>query len=426
VNVPSKAFGEVVEHEENTPRLDAEIVKAKLDAGEDMIILDSRPIGEFTNMSIPTGIDCPGAELVYRIHDLVKSPDTLVVVNCAGRTRSIIGAQSLINAGIPNKVVALKNGTMGWHLAGYKVARGETKSAPPPTAAGIAKAKEAAARVAKRFGVKTIDKATLEKFKAEQETRTLYQFDVRSPEEYTAGHVPGVRWAPGGQLVQSTDYYAATRNARFVLFDNDGVRATMTASWLLQLGIQEVYVLADALAGEALVPGPEPVTVLGLDAVKADVVTPSALKGLLDRGEALVVDLDNSLAFRAGHIPGAWFAIRARFATSLPTLPKTPPLLVLTSPDGVLATLAAPEAASISGRPVKVLAGGTAAWKQAGLPIETGDERHADAPDDAWYRPYDRKAGVEAAMKDYLSWEIDLVAQIKRDGDARFQIAPRR
>jgi rhodanese-related sulfurtransferase len=424
VNVPSKAFGEYVEHHENTPRMDAEEIKAKLDAGADMIILDSRPMTEYRNMSIPTGIDCPGAELVWRIHDLVKSPETLVVVNCAGRTRSIIGAQSLINAGIPNKVVALKNGTMGWHLAGFQVTRGATEHAPDPTPAGIAKAKAAAARVAERFGVKTIDKAQLERLKAEREQRSLYLIDVRSPEEYARGHVPGTRHAAGGQLVQSTDQYVGTRNARIVLFDDHGVRATMTASWLIQMGWKDVFVLRDALAGEKLVAGAEPVTVPCLDKIQAETIAPAALKAALDRKEAVVVDLDNSLAFRGGHIPGAWFAIRSRFATSLTKLPGAP-ALVLTSPDGVLATLAAPEAAAASGRPVKVLAGGTAAWRAAGLPLETGDSQMLDSADDAWYRPYDRKAGVEAAMKDYLSWELDLVAQIERDGDARFHIPPR-
>ena len=68
----------------------------------------------------------PGAELVLRVRDIAPSPDTTIVVNCAGRTRSIIGAQSLINAGIPNKVVALRNGTMGWHLAGFTCDKGET------------------------------------------------------------------------------------------------------------------------------------------------------------------------------------------------------------------------------------------------------------------------------------------------------------
>jgi rhodanese-related sulfurtransferase/predicted metal-dependent enzyme (double-stranded beta helix superfamily) len=423
VHVPSKAFGEFVEHHENTPRMPAEEIKAKLDAGEDMIILDSRPMAEFTNMSIPTGIDCPGAELVYRVHDLVKSPDTLVVVNCAGRTRSIIGAQSLINAGLPNKVVALKNGTMGWHLAGYKVAKGETKHAPDPSPEGLAKAKAAAARVAERFGVRTIDRRRLNALKAERTHSTLYLFDVRSPEEYAAGHVDGTRSAPGGQLVQSTDFYVGTRNARLVLFDDNGVRATMTAHWLLQLGWDQVYVLADALAGETLVKGPEPVTVPGLAAPGPETIAPAALKAALDKGEAVVVDLENSLTYRQAHIPGAWFAIRARFADSLKKLPDAK-LLVLTSPDGVLAALAAPEAAKLTGKPVKLLAGGTASWKAAGLPTEAGETHMADLADDAWYRPYDRKAGVEAAMKDYLNWELDLVAQIERDGDARFRRAP--
>ena len=153
VNVPSKAFGEVVEHENDTPRIDAADLQKLIDAKTDLVILDSRPMPEFNNMSIPGGIDCPGAELVYRVKDLAPNPETLVVVNCAGRTRSIIGAQSLINAGLPNKVIALKNGTMGWHLAGLKVARGETKSFGPqgPEAAKFAQA--AAANIASRMKV---------------------------------------------------------------------------------------------------------------------------------------------------------------------------------------------------------------------------------------------------------------------------------
>ena len=241
INVPSKAFGEFVEHHDETPRLTAEEVKAKLDAGTDMVILDSRPMSEYRVMNIPGGIDCPGAELVLRVHDVAPRPETLIVVNCAGRTRSIIGAQSLINAGIANPVVALKDGTMGWHLAGLKLEKGQSKHAPNPSVAGRSQA--AAARVAKRFGVRRIDRATLDRFAREDKERTLYVFDVRTPEEFLAGHLAGSRSAPGGQLVQATDTFAATRNARIVLVDDDGVRATMTASWLIQMGLDQVFVL---------------------------------------------------------------------------------------------------------------------------------------------------------------------------------------
>ncbi|MBI3708702.1 MAG: thiosulfate sulfurtransferase, partial [Proteobacteria bacterium] len=344
-------------------------------------------------------------------------------VNCAGRTRSIIGAQSLINAGFPNRVVALKDGTMGWHLAGFALEHGESRRAPAPSPAGRAKAQAAAARVAKRFGVREINRDALARFAAEQGTRTLYLFDVRSPEEYEAGHMPGARSAPGGQLVQATDTYAATRNARVVLIDDDGVRSRMTASWLIQMGWDEIYVLRDAMSSVVPERGGEHIGVLGLKAAIADMITPSSLRQLLDDGRAVVIDLDTSLRYRAGHIPGAWFAVRSRLGTSLDKIPRAG-TLVLASRDGVLARLAAPEAAAMANISVKVLAGGTAAWQAAGLPLETGETRLADTPNDVWRRPYDQANGVESAMRAYLSWELDLVRQIERDGDARFRRFP--
>ena len=165
VHVPSKAFGEHVEHRDGTPRIAAAELKAKLDAGEDLVILDSRPMSEFRVMSIPGALDCPGAELVYRVAQAAPRRETLVVVNCAGRTRSIIGAQSLINAGIPNQVVALKNGTMGWHLAGLELERGQSRMAQVPSEISLRKAIEAAARITARFSIRSISGDELEKLK---------------------------------------------------------------------------------------------------------------------------------------------------------------------------------------------------------------------------------------------------------------------
>ena len=420
--VPSKAFGEFVEHEDGTPRMDAAEIKALVEKGLDVVILDSRPLDEFRKMSIPGGIDCPGAELVHRAFGLVRSPDTLVVVNCAGRTRSIIGAQSLINAGLPNKVVALKNGTMGWHLAGLKLAHGEKTMAPLPSSEGLRHAREAAERVAARFGVRSIGTADLARFEEESEQRSLYAFDVRSPEEYRAGHRARSRSAPGGQLVQATDSYMAIRNARVVLVDDNGVRATMTASWLIQMGWSEVYVLDGGLGG-ALETGAEHRCVLGLGRVRAPWIDPHGLKALTDAGEAVVIDLDTSLRFRERRISGAVFGIRSRLKDLVPTLPKGR-RLVLTSSDGLAAKLAADEVRALTEMDVAALLGGTEAWVAAGLPTQSGAEGLPAEPDDVWYRPYDRATGVEEAMKEYLSWEVDLVRQIERDGDTRFRTFP--
>src|SRR5260370_10851748 len=116
------------------------------------------------------------------------------------------------------------------------VGAGRDAALPRPSAAGVAHARAPADQVADRFGIVRIDDADLARFSGEAEQRTLYLFDVRSPEEYARGHLAGARSAPGGQLVQATDLYMATRNARIVLVDDDGVRAIMTGSWLGQMG----------------------------------------------------------------------------------------------------------------------------------------------------------------------------------------------
>jgi rhodanese-related sulfurtransferase/predicted metal-dependent enzyme (double-stranded beta helix superfamily) len=420
VNVPSKAFGELVEHRCGTPHMAASELKQRLDRGEKILIVDSRPIGEFRNMSIPGAFDCPGAELVYRVPDKVPSPDTLVVVNCAGRTRSIIGAQSLRNARLPNPIVALENGTMGWELAGLELARGREEILPTPSPSGLQRARALADDVAARFNIPHIDDDGLARFIGEAERRTLYLFDVRSPEEYAKGHLAHSRSAPGGQLVQATDVYMATRNARIVLIDDDGVRSVMTASWLVQMGWPEVYVFSADLAARPLAHGPETVEIPGLDQAKPATVTVAGLKAMLEKGEAVIVDLAPSLGYEAGHIPGAWFAVRARLRDNLPKVPKKP-VLVLTSPDGALARLAASEIGECGFDNIRVLDGGTDTWRAAGLPLTKDREAMADTPNDCWRRPYDPYAG-EGARERYLRWEIDLVHQIEREGDIGFRI----
>ena len=421
VNVPSKAFGEFVEHAYDTPRIPAKELKAMMDRGENMIVLDSRPMSEYSKMNIPTGIDCPGAELAYRVHDLAPDPKTTVVVNCAGRTRSIIGAQSLINAGIPNKVVALENGTMGWHLAGYQLEYGKDRNFKPLSEAGKAKARKVASRVAKRFGVKSCSHAQLKKWRAETR-RTTFLLDVRNPDEFASGHLAGSRHAPGGQLVQSWDRYIATLGARIVLVDDDGVRATMTASWMIQMGWKDVFVLKNAFAGQGRLVGPHQPLVYGLDGATSPVITVADLQKRLKKGDVTVIDLADSLTYRDGHIPSAWFAVRSRLKKSIRKIPKTG-LTVVTSPDGLLARLTAPEIAAL-GREVAVLKGGTAAWTAAGKKLEAGFTNMADKTNDVWYRPYDMNDAQEGAMKQYLSWEINLVNQLKRDGTTRFRKFP--
>ena len=417
VNVPSKAFGELVESVRHTPSLSAEAVDALIRSDADVVVLDARRFDEYQTMNIPGSFSVPGAELVLRARALAPDPATRVVVNCAGRTRSIIGTQSLVNAGIPNPVSALRNGTIGWTLAGKTLQHGSTRRFEAQAGQADAATRQIARALADRAGVSRTSLAEAQRW-ADGVTRTVYRFDVRTPDEYEQAHAPGFQNAPGGQLVQETDMYAPVRGARVVLFDDDGVRANMTASWLAQMNI-ETYVVdhatPDALTQRGVWqpsrPQPAQTPAIAAAELAAQLADPDS--------HTIVLDFTASANYVKGHIPGAWWALRSRLEQDLRALPDAK-RYVATCASSALARFAAPEIAALTGKPVQVLEGGTAAWVAAGLPSEQGETRLAAPRIDRYRRPYEGTDNAHQAMNDYLEWEYGLVAQLERDGTHGF------
>ncbi|UMZ13464.1 rhodanese-related sulfurtransferase [Pseudomonas sp. MPFS] len=415
VNVPSKAFGELVEAERHTPSLAAEELQALLDQQADLVVLDARRFDEYQTMSIPGSTSVPGAELVLRVRELAPDPQTRVVVNCAGRTRSIIGTQSLVNAGIPNPVAALRNGTIGWTLAGQALEHGQQRRFSAHVGAHRAQAQAAARAVADRADVARIDLAQWRRWQAEPQ-RTSYLFDVRSPEEFAAGHLPGARSTPGGQLVQETDHFASVRGARLVLVDDDGVRANMSASWLAQMGWQ-VAVLDGLRGSDFSVRGPWQAPLP--DSPVVEEISPRTLADWLREPGTLVLDVTASANHVQRHIPGAWWVLPSQLAQALERLPP-PERFVLTCGSSLLARFVVPHLQALTQRPVFVLSGGTSAWIEAGLPQEEGQQRLASPRIDRYRRPYEGTDNPREAMQAYLDWEFGLVAQLGRDGTHGF------
>jgi predicted metal-dependent enzyme (double-stranded beta helix superfamily)/rhodanese-related sulfurtransferase len=422
VNVPSKSFGELVESKRHTPSLSAQEVKALIDAKADVVVMDARRFDEYQTMSIPSGVSVPGAELVLRARALAPNPTTRIIVNCAGRTRSIIGTQSLINSGIPNPVSALRNGTIGWTLAGQALVTGAALRFSEVDEDTRKKSAAAAFAVAYRAGVKRVGLDDLHTWLADT-TRTTYFFDVRTPEEYAAGHIAGARSAPGGQLVQETDHQAAVRGARLVLCDTDGVRAHMSASWLAQMG-WEVYVLQGPTAEDfnnTEVPAlrlPEPqgqVPTVNADQVKA---------WLADRNShTIVLDFSTSAQYIQGHIHSAWWVLRTQLAQSLKAAHKGN-RYVLTCQNGSVSRFAVAEvqAAVKAGIDVVWLEGGNAAWAAGGNKLNPGAHQMAVERVDRYRRPYEGTNNPVEAMQGYLDWEFGLVEQLARDGTHHFKV----
>ena len=426
VNVPSKSFGEFVEAHKHTPSLSAQEVKALIDAQADVVIVDARRFDEYNTMSIPTAISCPGAELVLRIAELAPRPETRVIVNCAGRTRSIIGTQSLINAGIPNTVSALRNGTIGWTLAEQVLDKGQTRKFSEVSAMTTQTAATRARDVADKAGVKRATLAQVQAWRTPS-TRTTYFFDTRSPEEFIAGHLPGFRSTPGGQLVQETEMVAPVRGARVVLVDNDGARANMTASWLAQMA-WDVYVLDGVGSTDFSVAG---VWQADLPFVpQAPSIDPSTLETWLQapttHKETIVIDFARHAQYVQGHIPAARYVLRSQLKHAMTQLP-TASRYVLTCPDGLMARFAFDECAQLLSdlghtAALYVLEGGTQAWRDASLDLEKGPTHLISPPIDRYKRPYEGTNNAREAMQGYLDWEFGLVEQLGRDGTHHFWV----
>ncbi|WP_300163665.1 rhodanese-like domain-containing protein [Solidesulfovibrio sp.] len=426
VGALSKGFGEYVEEKLHTPRLEPREIKALMDSGREVAVIDVRPREEYNAMNIPTGLNAPGCEVTYRLADLVPDPETQIIVNCAGRTRSIIGTQTLLNAGIPNPVAALKGGTMNWRLAGLDLEYGSKRRTAPPSAEALDAARRRAAAVAAKYGVSRVDAATVRAWRAEAGRRSLYLCDVRQPEEYLAGHLPGSRNTPGGQLVQATDEYAAVRNARFVLIDDTEVRAVMTAHWLVQMGLPEVHVLRGGLGGSGfgaagLEYGPTPPP--AFEPPLVPMIAPLELKKPLDSPTPpLVLDIGVSRDHRKGHVPGAVWVTRGYLERAREAHPAATDIVVASGSEAQARCAAAEAAVLWPGARVRCLAGGTPAWIAAELPVETDMPAPLCAEDDVWYKPYTDVNARPEAMKGYFDWEFGLVERILKDGSVRFKL----
>jgi cystathionine beta-lyase len=407
VHVPSKAFGELVEEAAHTPHVTATQLAEWQSRGEPLVVLDGRPFDEYRKMTIPGSVCCPNGELGYRVQDLVPDDSTPIVVNCAGRTRSIIGAQTLINLGVKNPVYALENGTQGWYLEDFQLEHGSTRRyADAVSAQTLPQQRLATTRLAEQTGVKTVVAAQVRQW-AKEGARSLFLCDVRTAEEFAAGSLPGAQHTPGGQLIQSTDLYIGVRQARLVLLDSDGVRAPIVASWLRQLG-HEAYVLAGGVNSGLALPVYETPAHSALP-----LITAQSLNDALKDDAVALVDLRPSMSYRKAHIAGSRWSIRSLFANDLAGEQRP---VVLVADDSRLAAFAAQALTDEQREHVRLLEGGLAAWRAAGFAVQ----EDANAPPDEQcidflFFTHDRHSGNKDAARQYLAWEIGLLAQMSAD-----------
>ena len=426
VNVPSKDFGEKMQVVHRVPEMHPEELHARRQRGEKIVLLDSRTPEEHRRSTIPGGRSAPNGEVALHIADLAADTGATIVVHCAGRTRSIIGARLLQRMGYPN-VFDLRNGTMGWMMAGLELESGSARvDLPVPSPEALTRAETFAARIAAEDGVRPLSIAALREMMARADRENVYLIDVRTSEEYARGHIPGFQWFPGGQAVQRADDLVAVRNGQVVFACDGRVRATVAASWYRQMGFPNVYAVdggttAWASSGGSLAVSAAPGGPRGYDegiggALPAgyetargqvESVDASGLDARRKGAEPpLVIFVDTSRDFANGHVPGAQWVPRGWLEFSIGEVaPSKDAPLVATCANGSSAVLAAATLKALGYRRVAALADGMPAWVRAGLPVERGLSGVMNPPKDVLTMGTDR---TWAEAMEYLRWEEDL------------------
>src|SRR6266545_3495644 len=409
VNVPSKAFGERVHRERSIRDILPEELKALQARSANLIILDVRTPEEYGRFCIPDGINVPGGDLILWADELKRKPDTTVVVNCAGRTRSIIGTAALCRLGLTN-VRALKNGTMGWVLAGMELERNPERTTPSSPLYSNALAKSLARQLASEENIPWISPRQVSGALARMNDGVPYLIDVRSEREYESGHVLGSLNVPGGQAVQRADDFVAVRNAQIIFISNESARAVMAAYWYRQMGFSNVSVLQDGLrawseGGGKLETGPQPNEPVGIEAAKhgARWIDANNLHQKMRGTSALILDVGTSLEFESSHVPGARWISRGWIEVKLPErFPDRNQMIAVTCRDGQQSIFAARALSEMGYTDVSIIDGGVRAWEAAGFATEKGLEACLVQSNDVVLSPSVR--GTKEDMQRYLEW----------------------
>lgn len=411
------AFGLHIDRQYRPVAVTPENLADSMESERAPVVIDTRTWEEFSEASVPGAVNVPLGELIYRIRDVVPDTSTPVVITCGAVTRGILGAASLIEAGVGNSVSVLSNGLRGWDHADFASAPGTKRMAPEVSTEGTAFARGVVRRGAAATGVRHISQKTLQQWRSDTR-RTVYIIDVRTREEYESGHLFDSIWVPGGELIGLYEDHIGTMNARVCLVDNDGVRAGFVAGWLNRMGWPDVAVLGGGTEGQELVTGDRSDVVPEIERLDVELLHPADLEQLVERENILILDVADSLTHERAHIPDAWWTPRSQLPNLACKLPASD-RLVVTSPDGRLAILTAGDLTVLTDKPVVALRGGTEAWRASGRKLDAGLTRTLGEVDDVaaefTARSGDPPEAIRTARGRMLEWQADLLDVLDRD-----------
>ena len=412
MNVPSKTFGEQVLHTDDPPEITPEELFEMMENGEKLLLIDTRTPEEYSRATMPNSINIPNGELINRVPQLDKEFDGQIIIHCGGRTRSIIGASLMHTLGYKD-IISLKDGTMGWLLAGYELQYDNDVEDFVDTTPDFKKlAQELAENMRKQNSIQTIDHVELKNLFNQNIENNIYFIDVRTESEYKESHLSEFDWMAGGQLIQRTDETVAMKNARVILVCNDMTRSTVAAYWLKRMGYDNIQVVLGGMnecsSNEFKFSSEFSKPNVDLPVNYKSISTNELLNSINNNENQTILFLGNSANYNEGHIeksywlPKDWLEMYIQIV-----VPNNNDKVVLVCNDELRSALSTKILDDLGYSNTVVLSGGLEAWKSNNLPLTTKSDNKYDYPDDVFVHPL----GNRELMLKYLTWEKALVQE---------------
>ena len=234
----SKAFGEVVARQSDILEVTPQEYVTDYQHAQ---LVDVRPTGEYNRFTLPNSINLPNSLLLANMERLGNHAD-LVLLHCAGRTRSIIGAHTIKAAGYSGDFGIFRGGTQAWELDGFAREHGANR-----TMAENIESTEFVANFLNRCHIPSahIQPTGIAAFVETNSDHLI--FDVSDDAANGILVAANIIKISGTNLVQQTDRSIARYHLPILLFDcRSGSRAAFAAYWLSRMGFCVKIAIVDA------------------------------------------------------------------------------------------------------------------------------------------------------------------------------------
>jgi len=226
----SKAFGEWIEATGKVNNIfPNKLNRMHQQPDSQLLQIDARPKIEYEKFTLPYSKHCSGGELPAYLQK--TSSKKTIIVHCAGRTRSIIAYQTLLDFNISQKKYVLNGGTQNWVLNGLERAY-QQKSDIQKHKVNITQDKTLAKTIIQKFKLPSV--ARIKNIKG------VHGFVIQS-EIINNQKIPYWKNVNATTLVQNTDKFIASTSTPIYIYSDIPTSAVFSVLWLTRMGYHAIW-----------------------------------------------------------------------------------------------------------------------------------------------------------------------------------------